>query len=129
MRLSAITQPALVKSRRDRLCSLLSTLSLVVSTHACLAGCAVSAGDKLRFVPTTAQEATAALAERWELACETEAAEAVSMSPEDLNLVYLNSISGGGQTCFPQIDLQVAPHRGRCPAPPPSTAAKSRAAD
>lgn len=93
MRLSAITQPALVKSRRDRLCSLLSTLSLVVSTHACLAGCAVSAGDKLRFVPTTAQEATAALAERWELACETEAAEAVSMSPEDLNLVYLNSMA------------------------------------
>ena len=125
MRLPAIGRPALVKSRRDRIHSLFSilyslphslprtrTLSLVVSTHTCLAGCAFSAGDKLRFVPTTAQEATAALAERWELACETEAAEAVSMSPEDLNLVYLDSMAEVRAThSSPAIRFHSRPYR------------------
>ena len=45
-------------------------------------------GDSLRFVPTTVQEATTALKERWEQACEVEAVEVDSISPEDLNVVY-----------------------------------------
>ena len=49
-------------------------------------------GDRLRFVPTTPEDATAALRERREQAREVTPRE-VDISPEDLNLFYLNALA------------------------------------